>query len=242
MAEYAELDAGLIEADGYQARSDLGDLQALEDSVKAIGFIVPIIVTLGNKQPYRLVAGRRRLEVARRLKMLVPAVVTESWGGSAAAEVAVHVAENSAREQLHWTDLADACAHVVHAGCSTEQARQAIGISKAYFFELRRLRRLACSELWSRMRRYQTSLLHAAELVKLDPRQQVKAWSQLQAGTAPAAVSTPRKQVRRATVRSLRKRVEHMDADRRFKAGANWVLDELMGKGASGEDSDSVDA
>jgi len=83
---------------GERFRKDLGDLEPLKESVKRLGFLHPIGVTKDN----RLVYGRRRLEVAKKLGwQRIPCVIV--YLGEVEQKVA-ELEENLRRKNLNWVE------------------------------------------------------------------------------------------------------------------------------------------
>jgi len=74
MGRYKLIEIAKVDVRG-RSRKDLGDVAALAESIRSVGILQPIVVTHENK----LVAGRRRIEALKRLKVKsVPAVVARS--------------------------------------------------------------------------------------------------------------------------------------------------------------------
>src|SRR5262249_48450721 len=97
----AEVDIDTIVV-GERVRKELGNLLGLTESIRAIGFIHPIVVNT----KYELVAGRRRLETARRLGLKkVPVRVVDSFDDALKALLAERD-ENTCREHLRPTEIA----------------------------------------------------------------------------------------------------------------------------------------
>jgi len=79
-------------------REDLGDLEALKESVKRLGFLHPIGVTKDN----RLVYGRRRLEVAKQLGwQRIPCIIVRL---SDMEQKVAELEENLRRKDLNWVE------------------------------------------------------------------------------------------------------------------------------------------
>lgn len=65
-----------IEPDPEQPRKDLGDLSELAASIRQMGVVQPIIVTVAGFDRYRVLAGERRFQAAKLAGLLkVPAIV-----------------------------------------------------------------------------------------------------------------------------------------------------------------------
>lgn len=91
--------------DSSRQRKEIDEesLQELQESFKNIGQITPIVIT----REHRLVAGRRRLEVARRLAL--PTIRAEYLDNlSPLDQKIVEFDENDKRKQLSWQEKANA--------------------------------------------------------------------------------------------------------------------------------------
>ncbi len=87
---------------GKRVRKDLGDLGPLMESMKKFGLLSPIIVNRDN----RLIAGRRRLESARRLgwKTVTVMVVNRE---SDLERLEMEMEENIQRKEFSPEELAE---------------------------------------------------------------------------------------------------------------------------------------
>ena len=84
-------------------RRDTGDIAGLMDSMRRHGLLHPLVVT----PDYRLVAGQRRLEAAKRLGWhSIACRVVTSEGAEQLLEI--EIAENTARKAFTSDELADA--------------------------------------------------------------------------------------------------------------------------------------
>ena len=83
-------------------RQDLGDLSKLMESLKAYGLMNPVLINSSRE----LIAGRRRLEAARRLgwKNIEVHIVDSS---SEVAELEMEIDENLQRRNLSAVELAE---------------------------------------------------------------------------------------------------------------------------------------
>ena len=72
----SEIALSKIEPDPNQPRRDLGDLSELAASIRELGLIQPIIVSIVGHERYRILAGERRFTAAGKAGLLtVPAIV-----------------------------------------------------------------------------------------------------------------------------------------------------------------------
>ena len=84
-------------------RKDLGDIEALSESLKLYGQINPIVISKNNL----LIAGERRLEAAKRLGWrTINAVISDSTGDLARLELEVE--ENIQRRDFSLEETAEA--------------------------------------------------------------------------------------------------------------------------------------
>jgi ParB family chromosome partitioning protein len=84
-------------------RRDMGDIEALAESLKRHGQISPIVITNKNV----LIAGGRRLEAAKRLGWrTINAVISES--STDLARLELEVEENTQRRDFDMDELAEA--------------------------------------------------------------------------------------------------------------------------------------
>ena len=71
-----EIPLSQIEADPNQPRRDLGDLSELAASIRELGLIQPIIVSVVGYERYRVLAGERRFTAAGKAGLVrIPAIV-----------------------------------------------------------------------------------------------------------------------------------------------------------------------
>jgi ParB/RepB/Spo0J family partition protein len=106
------------EQEGINPRTDVGNIAELTADVKARGVLQPILVreagTAKGEKLYTLVAGRRRLEAARKAKLAtVPARVVEMTDEQAQEAALV---ENLQRDDLAPLEEAQALDRLRHAG------------------------------------------------------------------------------------------------------------------------------
>ena len=72
----AELPLSQIEPDPDQPRQDLGDLTELAASIRELGVVQPILVSVAGFERYRVLAGERRFSAAKLAGLAkVPAIV-----------------------------------------------------------------------------------------------------------------------------------------------------------------------
>jgi DNA modification methylase len=84
-----------------RARSDLGDLLSLQDSIESKGLLQPITVDYN----YNLLAGERRLEAHKKLKLPVIQCVVRS-DSDRVTKLEIEYDENVCRKDLAWPERA----------------------------------------------------------------------------------------------------------------------------------------
>ncbi len=137
--EVIETGGGYVRADlinivdGHNHRAidqEADEFKQLVESVKAMGVLVPLIVSVtavdGDYVRFELAAGERRLLAARAAGMaFVPVVVRDK--GSAQADAAV---ENMARSELWPLEEANAIKAMIDTGYTEAGAAQILAVSK----------------------------------------------------------------------------------------------------------------
>ncbi|RCH70517.1 hypothetical protein DT019_03230 [Streptomyces sp. SDr-06] len=86
---------------GDRARTDLGDLSALTDSIRVLGLLQPIVVTSDN----RLIAGHRRLEACKALGMTQVDIVVAEHIHDAVDLLKAERDENTCRKAMTASEL-----------------------------------------------------------------------------------------------------------------------------------------
>jgi ParB family chromosome partitioning protein len=140
--ELLEIAVGKIEPNPEQPRSefDAGPLQALADSISAMGLLQPLIVrpldAAGER--YELIAGERRWRAAQMAGLeRVPAVVRATPDDD---RLQAALIENMVREDLNPVDEARACASLVDdLGISKEELGRRVGRSRSAISNLIRI-------------------------------------------------------------------------------------------------------
>ncbi|HEV2036918.1 MAG TPA: ParB/RepB/Spo0J family partition protein [Candidatus Dormibacteraeota bacterium] len=153
-------------------RGPIGDVAELAASIRAVGIVEPLIVTLGefagtlpgDAKGYRIVAGHRRLAAAKEAGLKrVPCIVREYSIEDAAV---VRLIENLQREDLSPLQEASAFAQLVAMGLAQKTIGERVGRSQAHISK-----RLALLELPELARKAIDSggirLEDALELVKI---------------------------------------------------------------------------
>jgi ParB/RepB/Spo0J family partition protein len=113
----------------HNSRVDLGDLDELVDSVRALGVLEPIGVRPANNGRYVVLFGSRRLAAAR-LAGLDTIPVTVRPEADAASSLMVSLVENVQRRQLSGPERARALRRLVFAGVSGLEISRRTGLGE----------------------------------------------------------------------------------------------------------------
>jgi ParB family chromosome partitioning protein len=148
-----------------------GRLAELEQSIRELGVLVPIIVRMlsseGETSVYELIAGERRWRAAAAAKLeTIPAIVREA-DDRTSLEVAI--VENLQREDLDALEEAMGFAHLIDEfGFTQERLAERIGKSRPAITNALRLLSLS-DDIKARLRNGELSAGHARALLALDP-------------------------------------------------------------------------
>lgn len=134
-----EIPLGQIEPDPDQPRKDLGDLSELSASIKEVGVVQPIIVSvIDGVEKYRILAGERRFSAARVAGLSrIPAIVR---GVEEHERLGLQIIENLHRKDL--TPFEEAKAYEVLStqfGLRQEEIARKLGCSQESVSEALRL-------------------------------------------------------------------------------------------------------
>ena len=117
----------------YNARSSLGDLTDLVQSITAHGVKQPITVKKHRRRDgWRLIAGFRRTAAAREAGLGKIPVIIEPQKTSAVQMALINVTENVQREELAPLDEAAAYADLIKKGLSMADLCKEMGKSRPY--------------------------------------------------------------------------------------------------------------
>jgi ParB family chromosome partitioning protein len=148
-----------------------GRLAELEQSIRELGVLVPVIVRMlsseGETSVYELIAGERRWRAAAAAKLeTIPAIVREA-DDRTSLEVAI--VENLQREDLDALEEAMGFAHLIDEfGFTQERLAERIGKSRPAVTNALRLLSLS-DDIKARLRSGELSAGHARALLALDP-------------------------------------------------------------------------
>lgn len=133
------------------------------EGIEATGFLQPLLVTAGENNSYRLIAGERRLRAALRLELpFVPAVVVAE---NPRETLANQLVENLQRAGLNPLEEARAfAAWMEETGLSVREAAQAVGKDKNYISN--RVRLLKMGEDVQQMVSQRADALVHAQLIE----------------------------------------------------------------------------
>lgn len=109
-----------IEVDKDRQRRDLGNIEQLANSIFANGLLQPIIVARGCDDEYELVAGQRRLEAHKHLKLpKIDAILYEEL--SETKRIIIELEENIKRKMLTWQEEVCACLKIHDHYCALDE-------------------------------------------------------------------------------------------------------------------------
>lgn len=113
-------------------RRDLGDLGELADSIRVQGILQPLVVQRAGAR-YQLLAGHRRLEAAKRLRLeTVPVVIRPAaLGDQSARALEVMLVENCQRRDLGPVEKAEAMGALRDHGMTAVAIARRIGLHPA---------------------------------------------------------------------------------------------------------------
>jgi len=114
----------------FNSRTNLGDIDDLQGSIKATGILQPLLVRPGKKDgEYELISGERRLTVAKALKLKVVPVLVRTDLGEEIDAKAANAAENISRNSLDAIDEANALKGLIDGGMTPNKAGGITGCS-----------------------------------------------------------------------------------------------------------------
>lgn len=130
MSDITEIATGLIKPQAIERDVNLERLEELVESIKAKGIIEPLVVTKAEGQFY-LIAGKRRLEAAKRAgSTTVPCIVLEV---DATEAISITLHENLYREDLNPIEEANAYIHMRdRLGMNNREIAKASGKKESY--------------------------------------------------------------------------------------------------------------
>lgn len=131
-----DIPVSLIQPGPHNPRRDLGDLEGLVASIRAVGILEPLVVerntSILNVPPYLLLAGHRRLAAAQLAGLAeVPCIVRAA---AATPELRMEMAliENLQREGLAPLDEADGYLQLTRLGLSQRVIADRVGCSQSH--------------------------------------------------------------------------------------------------------------
>src|SRR5438067_10712079 len=118
-----------IDVPRARIRKDLGQIEDLAHSLESFGLLHPVHVYASHGR-YRLIAGERRLEAARKLAWAsIDAMVREPDEN----DLLLELVENTQRKWLSDAEAADALIRLVREmGCEMKEVAVQAGRSEAY--------------------------------------------------------------------------------------------------------------
>ena len=122
-----KLDIGSIKVDEEQnARKDLGNIEALKESIKEIGLQQPLVVRK-TKKGYMLVAGFRRMKCLQELEINTVYCVVHNTKMTVAEALLTNLAENVPRNNLNPMEEAEAVQRLMDNGIDRQRIQSTCG-------------------------------------------------------------------------------------------------------------------
>lgn len=130
------------------------DLNSLKASIRAQGLLTPLTVVKsgddGDSQPYTLVAGFRRFQALKELKKLAAPAMVYPAGTSEADIRILNLTENLQRENLHPSEIAEACVELRDDfELDGPTIAKRLGLSKSYVNNLMRAKDRVHPKIWA---------------------------------------------------------------------------------------------
>lgn len=130
------LPVSLIRPGPHNPRRDLGDLEGLAASMRAVGILEPLIVEKYSgplaQEPYTLLAGHRRLAAAKLAGLVDVPCLIRATEASPALRMEMAIVENLQREGLAPLDEADGYRELVKLGLPQRAIAERVGCSQSH--------------------------------------------------------------------------------------------------------------
>lgn len=207
-SDLRELDIDLLEPNRFQPRQVFAEakLEELAESIRAHGFVQPIVVRPGGKG-YQIVAGERRWRAAQRLGLARVPIIVKAISDEKLLEVSL--IENIQRENLNPIEEARAYQRLAHEfGLTQEEVAHRTGKDRSTVANFLRLLKLP-RDVQGMVLEEKLSMGHARALLALESADEQRAvaekataheWSVRQlekfiatAKTSPTKADTPKK-------------------------------------------------
>lgn len=161
------VDLDAIRPGPHNPRRDLGDLEGLAASIRAVGILEPLVVEWAEaSSPYMLLAGHRRLAAARLAGLSEAPCLVRRGAATEAERMEIALVENLQREGLAPLDEADGYSTLVDLGLSQRAIAQRVGCSQSHVSKRLALLDLP-SHVQARITKGTLPLEAAAALVRL---------------------------------------------------------------------------
>ena len=161
------LDLDAIRPGPHNPRRDLGELEGLAASIRAVGILEPLVVEWAEaSSPYMLLAGHRRLAAARLAGLSEAPCLVRRGAATEAERMEIALVENLQREGLAPLDEADGYRTLVDLGLSQRAIAQRVGCSQSHVSKRLALLELP-SHVQARIVKGTLPLEAAAALVRL---------------------------------------------------------------------------
>lgn len=130
--KYVVLPTDAIKPGPHNPRRDLGDLDGLVASIRAVGIQEPLLVEWATPaDPYTLLAGHRRLAAAKLAGLVEVPCLVRQGASTPALRMEIALIENLQREGLSPLDEADGYRALTNLGLSQREIAQRVGCSQS---------------------------------------------------------------------------------------------------------------
>jgi ParB family chromosome partitioning protein len=133
---FESVPVSLIRPGPHNPRRDLGDLDGLVASIRAVGILEPLVVERYegplNVEPYLLLAGHRRLAAAKLAGLVEVPCIVRATASTPALRLEMALVENLQREGLAPLDEADGYRELVKLGLSQRAIAERVGCSQSH--------------------------------------------------------------------------------------------------------------
>lgn len=130
--KYVVLPTDAIKPGPHNPRRDLGDLDGLVASIRAVGIQEPLLVEWATPaDPYMLLAGHRRLAAAKLAGLVEVPCLVRQGASTPALRMEIALIENLQREGLAPLDEADGYLQLTKLGLSQRQIAERVGCSQS---------------------------------------------------------------------------------------------------------------
>jgi len=133
--------SAILVEDGFNVRKDMGDIDALAQSIAAIGQQVPIIATkVRGEDKFRLTSGHRRLAAIKLANEKYGANITQvnvmAASGDEKSRVLTMLLDGEGAKKLTSAEMAAGFARLKEMGMKPKEIGASVGISQAQVYNI----------------------------------------------------------------------------------------------------------